>query len=365
MYFFFDNEENKKGVPGFEHMIKPVMEALQQLGGRASIAEIDAQAIKIMNIPEEVTQIMHKGPQKQSEVAYRMAWARTYLKKYGLIENVSRGVWKTTDRYDGNIDAIDADEIVRKVRNESLTNKSEKQALTGFESSLTFSNMVYALLNDVAAKDRKMLYYTYSDAVDLGYDLVLPMGLESCDEEILCMIEYVNLQKQNLTALFEKMQQRFDRFPKSQKILFVTNIEIPEAVRDSFSSNVIIWDKNELLSRIEPEAVYAQYLINPRQAFIEEQVTSNNSNEQRKNERDNYIKQAKAAFKHQDMVLFMGAGVSIDGGIPLWSTLIKKLHIYMLNRLTKDKALSFEEQEMIKELAFNNEWNPPYCRCDT
>ena len=48
------------------------------------------------------------------------------------------------------------------------------------------------------------------------------------------------------------------------------------------------------------------------------------------------------AFDKEDLVLCLGAGVSKDGGIPLWEVLIKKLHIYMLNQLTKGKGLNFE-----------------------
>jgi len=34
----------------------------------------------------------------QTEVEYRLAWTRTYLKKYGILENSSRGVWALTSK---------------------------------------------------------------------------------------------------------------------------------------------------------------------------------------------------------------------------------------------------------------------------
>ena len=42
-----------------------------------------------------VARIFHNNAEKsnQTEFQYRLAWARTYLKKAGLIENSSRGVW--------------------------------------------------------------------------------------------------------------------------------------------------------------------------------------------------------------------------------------------------------------------------------
>lgn len=359
MFWYFDENENKSGVPGFEQTIKPILKALQEKGGKASIVDLDEATSRIMDLPEDVKKIMHKGSDKQSEIAYRMAWGRTYLKKYGLITNVSRGVWALTDKFDGDIDKIDVDAIVRKVRRDSAVSGEEKMSLTGFESAIAFENMVGALLQDLASKEGKQAYWAKSDFVDLGYDMILPNGLEEEQQEIKCIIEYVNVSRKIVGDFYERVMQKCGNPFKSDKVLLITNVMVPAETRKRFGQSVVIWDKEDLLERIEPEASYAQYLINPKQALIEDEVTKDNSNQQQSIERERYIKQAKAAFRKQDMVLFLGAGVSIDGGIPLWETLIKTLHVYMLNRLTEDKELSFKQQEMIKELASNNEMESP------
>lgn len=354
MIFYFDENENKVEVPGFEQTIKPILTALQENGGRASIAELDQTAIRIMNLPEDVIKIMHKDSKKQSEIEYRMAWGRTYLKKYGLITNVSRGIWAFTDKFDGDVEKIDVDEIVQKVRSDSAGNGGERIPLTGLESALAFKNMVRALLQELVSKEGKTFKNTDSEDT-----ILLPEGLEEDREEIRCMIEYVNVSRQNPSDFYNKVTKKLDDLPADGKILLITNVTVPNEIRNKFGQNIVVWDNEDLLGRIEPDAPYAQYLLNPRQALIEDVVTTDHSDEQRSNEREKYLKQAKSAFRKQDMVLFLGAGISIDGGIPLWETLIKTLHVYMLNRLTKDKGLSFEQQEMIKELADNNEMESP------
>ncbi len=359
MFFFFDEDENKKEVPSFEKTLKPILTALQENGGQATIAELDEKAILKMNLPDDILQIMHNGSDRQSEISYRMAWGRTYLKKYGLITNVSRGVWAFTDKFNGDIENIDVQEIVRKVRNANIEARESQMSLTGFESSLAFENMVGALLREAAKREGKEAYYAYSDSMDSGYDIILPNGLEGEEEPINCIIEYVRISGKNITDFYNKIHQRLENCLGNDKVLLVTNVYVPDDIRKRFGENVIVWDKEDLLERIEPDASYAQYLINPQQALIEEVVATDNSNEEKFIEREIYIKQAKRAFRNQDMVLFLGAGVSIDGGIPLWKTLIKTLHVYMLNRLTKDKDLSFEQQEMIKELAADNEMESP------
>jgi restriction system protein len=45
-----------------------------------------------------------------------LAWSRTYLKKFGLLENSSRGIWSLT-KADVDVSSLDANKIVQYVRN--------------------------------------------------------------------------------------------------------------------------------------------------------------------------------------------------------------------------------------------------------
>lgn len=70
--------------------------------------------MQLLNLPDQVLEITH-GSTSQSEVEYRLAWSRTYLKKYGLLENSARGVWSLVST-SINPDDLDAREIVKAVR---------------------------------------------------------------------------------------------------------------------------------------------------------------------------------------------------------------------------------------------------------
>ena len=103
-------------IPTFDALFTPVLAALRALGGSGSVEEIYAKTIELAGISEEVASQLHypdKG--NMTEVGYRLAWTRTYLRKYGLLENSSRGVWSLTAK--GNsTDTVDAAEIVKAVR---------------------------------------------------------------------------------------------------------------------------------------------------------------------------------------------------------------------------------------------------------
>lgn len=86
-------------VPTFDKLMNPVIYALKQLGGSGTIEEINNKAVEIADLTDEQLEVLH-DPNKgsQTEVEYRLAWARTYLKKYGVLENSSRGVWSLTSQ---------------------------------------------------------------------------------------------------------------------------------------------------------------------------------------------------------------------------------------------------------------------------
>jgi restriction system protein len=112
---------DKSKVIQYHQMMLPTLKALETLGGSANIDELDSRVIDIMQLPEKMVNILHKEDGTLTEVQYRLAWARTYLKKYGLIDNSARGVWSFTESFNGKIDSLSSDEIVQKVRSMSKT----------------------------------------------------------------------------------------------------------------------------------------------------------------------------------------------------------------------------------------------------
>jgi restriction system protein len=97
-------------IPQYNEMFNPVLQALHELGGSGSIEEINNKVIELQNYPVDIVDILHgEGP--TTEIEYRLAWARTYLKKYGLLENSSRGVWAISNDKN-NVKEVNSKEVV-------------------------------------------------------------------------------------------------------------------------------------------------------------------------------------------------------------------------------------------------------------
>ena len=108
----------------YDQLMLPLMRALEKLDGSGSIDEIYEKVVELENFDEETLAVSH-NPEKssQTEIGYRLAWARTYLKKAGYLENSSRGVWALTDKARPG-EQIDSREVVNYVR--SLDKKARR-----------------------------------------------------------------------------------------------------------------------------------------------------------------------------------------------------------------------------------------------
>jgi restriction system protein len=116
-------------LPTFDEFMQPAVQALKDLGGSGTIEEINNRVFELMRLPDAVLQVPHGDDQAGSEVEYRMAWTRTYLKKARLLVNSERGVWSLTDPgIEPN--AVNPAEIVKRVREASaiMPKRTRKQS---------------------------------------------------------------------------------------------------------------------------------------------------------------------------------------------------------------------------------------------
>lgn len=101
-------------MPSIDDLLNPTLRALHSLGGSASIQELADEVVKDLALSPDVAEQSH-GERSETEVEYRAAWARTYLKKVGLITNSSRGVWALTPAGQ-SIESVDPKDVMRRVQ---------------------------------------------------------------------------------------------------------------------------------------------------------------------------------------------------------------------------------------------------------
>lgn len=103
-------------LPTFDKLMNPLLRALQALGGPGSIEEIYDKVVELEKFPDDVLSQLHDSEKSNdTEVAYRLAWARTYLKKYGILENSTRGIWSLKQQAK-ELQKFDSQKVVQFVR---------------------------------------------------------------------------------------------------------------------------------------------------------------------------------------------------------------------------------------------------------
>ena len=109
-------------VPTYDKLMNPLLKALVSLGGSATIDEMYEEVVEQEAFNDEVLSVM-QNPERsnQTKVGYRLAWARTYLKKAGYLENSSRGVWALTDKAKQE-KKVNPKSVVSLVREQDRTN---------------------------------------------------------------------------------------------------------------------------------------------------------------------------------------------------------------------------------------------------
>jgi restriction system protein len=115
-------------VPTYDKLFNPLLEAMHLLGGSGAVPEIDDKVAEILKLSETDINEIHRG--SRTKLEYRMAWARNYLRRYGLLENSSRGVWVLTPK-GLSVKKVNEDEVKRQVRTNAEPSTIEEETEEG------------------------------------------------------------------------------------------------------------------------------------------------------------------------------------------------------------------------------------------
>lgn len=133
-------------VPKYDELFNPLLGALFHLGGSGSILEQEEKVADLLKLSDEEIGEIHRG--NRTKLSYNLAWARTYLKKYGLIDNSSKGIWSLTKK--GNINpSVDKDEVKRFFKKQSLKASEDLDTFTENESIENWKDDLLTILKQM------------------------------------------------------------------------------------------------------------------------------------------------------------------------------------------------------------------------
>lgn len=106
-------------------MMNPLLRAMKELGGSGTVEEINSKVAELLGLQDEQLDILHDTKRGgQTEFEYRLAWTRSYFKRFGILENSSRGIWALTPE-GRNLTEVNEKEVVRVVREQLRAERLE------------------------------------------------------------------------------------------------------------------------------------------------------------------------------------------------------------------------------------------------
>ncbi|MGF9715283.1 SIR2 family protein, partial [Paenibacillus naphthalenovorans] len=156
------------------------------------------------------------------------------------------------------------------------------------------------------------------------------------------------------------------------RIIFILTVELTEEekmniIKKLSNDNLIkidIWDISSLQAMFSnyPEVV-TKAVENISELVLNNQVFQgiNNEPDFNENQRDKHIDNLKKCFFDDELVLFLGAGVSRDAKIPMWDNLVSDLLVSLLSNKLKEFNINLSENErdfIIKNLKDSNGNSP-------
>lgn len=143
--------------PTYTELIVPTYEAIKQLGNSATNEEIYNKIIENLKLSDEIINEPHGNNFGRGELEYQLAWARTYLKNYGVIKSIKRGMWEVEPPFIGDIQ-INCTEVVACTANKKKNTGSKNFDTYSIDENIDSETEDSKYISDVEQPNSADLY---------------------------------------------------------------------------------------------------------------------------------------------------------------------------------------------------------------
>lgn len=139
-------------IPTYNKLFNPVIEAIKNLGGSAKNDEILSEISKILKLTDEEASELYNGGNR-SVLDYRVAWAKSYLKVYGILSNSTRGVWSLTTK-GLKTDKVNINEVKKFVKSCEHSSNAEEPTNIPLQEKDSACNFIEETTEEIKWEDK-------------------------------------------------------------------------------------------------------------------------------------------------------------------------------------------------------------------
>jgi hypothetical protein len=149
-------------------------------------------------------------------------------------------------------------------------------------------------------------------------------------------------------------------YPKYKSILFIVGSTLSKDELDYFTEftnkfpqdfKILIWDFNNIIELSNKYLTESSKIIhNLGDEILKSTVEKANKIHDWKEERNILVNSVNSSFKNDELVFFLGAGVSKDSGVPSWDELLRSLNISIIESKVPFKLSADQKEDIVKLL---------------
>lgn len=223
-----------------------------------------------------------------------------------------------------------------------------------------FETLVISLINNKLKKEGKELVKYVQEEILFKdgkksfreFDGVAPEGIDELTGPTI--IEF----KRNFSKnSFDFITNSYRFYPKYKSLLMVFGSELTKEDKQFFNIEnskididykIKIWDINDILNLIIEDKDFSLKLIeNLNKEILNTTVEKAATISNWEDESNLLINEVNQSFKNDDLVFFLGAGVSKDAGLPSWDELLRSLNVSIIESKIPFKLTDKQKEEIV------------------
>lgn len=252
-----------------------------------------------------------------------------------------------------------------------------KEALFGIVNSdtmrpsyIAIEKLIAVMMNDYLKKQNKRFEGDRYNSVQI-YDMVFPDGIDDEKGYIAVDIKVLRHPQMILKMIYDTVGRFSMNRGESDKLLLIVVNEVPERIinkieekKAQLNFELLVWDIDKLVEIFsQNERLFEETYININNVLMKDAVNSGitRSNQSYLTKRSKHIEQLKKEYENDNVVLFLGAGVSIDAKIATWDNLISELFVALIDKQLLANNIQIEKKDkkkILKEIASQNGTSP-------
>ena len=240
-------------------------------------------------------------------------------------------------------------------------------------SGLAVEKLVSTVVCDYISKQGKKAFTNYTVKETNGmweHDIYAPEGFDDYIGETVLEIKIIRHRNQYKRMLYNTVKRLAKLPSKVRNVIIIVVGESSDEINEQVIKNsnttfeLSIWTVDKLTEISEGNMDSFLNTYDSLYAFLIKNTISQGMNRDSKdyeNEKQAYIEQLKEEYHDDNLVLFLGAGVSRDAKISTWDALISELFVALINQEMNKEGIVLSEsdkKQIIKSIQNQNGYSP-------